>query len=98
VAEAEVGVDRVAGMAAPAVSLIASTRSKSMFVSSGVGTGFGPRGQLNCGVYGGVGSDSSGHDDVPSRQASSSSRISSVKSCRSTFVRQRPSVAYSAGS
>jgi hypothetical protein len=95
--EAEVGVDRVAGVAAPAVSLVAGMCSESMFVSSGVSMGFRPRGRLNCGVYGGAGSDSSGRDDIPLRRASSSSRISSVKSRRSTFVRQRPSAAYSAG-
>jgi hypothetical protein len=66
IAEAKVGVDRVAGMVVPAVSLITSMHSESMFLSSGVGTGFRPRGWLTSGVYSSVGSDSSGHDDIPS--------------------------------
>jgi hypothetical protein len=98
VVEAEVGVDRAAGVVAPAISLVTSMCSESMFVSSGVGAGFRPRGWLTCRVYGGAGSDSSGCDDVPLQQASSSSRISSIKSHHSAFVRQWPSVAYSAGS
>jgi hypothetical protein len=65
--EAKVGVDRAAGMAAPAVSLVAGMRSESMFMSSGVSAGFGPRGWLNCSMYGGTGSDSLGRDDVPLR-------------------------------
>jgi hypothetical protein len=84
-------------MVVPSISLVASMCSESMFMSSGVGAGFRPRGWLTCGVYGGMGSDYSGHDDVPSWQASSSSRILSVKSCCSPFVRWWPLAAYLAG-